>query len=259
VNWLTWRLFELGLRYMAGSTIEDTARAHGLARNDQLLAPGALSPFLTLVLSSPVYSPRQRDWPAHIKVTGHSRFDEPHGWSDPDGLDDFLKDASDPPVLVIASSANERDTATFFRSAAQALALTGRRGLLIGRSSDVDGDPTRFRSWPYLPLSRVAGRCALVVHHAGIGTALTAIRNGRPAVAVPAIFDQWYNADRIKKLGVGRVLPWKQFTSDRLAAEIDALAGNPAYSERAKRLGAVIAGEDGAGCAADEIEKLLNN
>jgi len=259
VNRLTWRLFELGLRYMAGSTIEETARAHGLARDDQLLAPGALSPYLTLVLSSPAYSPRQPDWPAHIKVTGHSRFDEPHGWSDPAGLNDFLKDKSNPPVLVIGSSAHERDAAAFFRSAAQALALTGRRGLLIGRGSDVDGDSARLRSWPYLPLSRVAGRCALVVHHAGIGTAITTIRNCRPAVAVPAIFDQWYNADRIKKLGVGRVLPWKELTVPRLAKEIEAVTSAPGYSERARELGAVIAAEDGAGAASDEIESLLKS
>jgi UDP:flavonoid glycosyltransferase YjiC (YdhE family) len=112
-------------------------------------------------------------------------------------------------------------------------------------------------AWPYLPLSRLVPRSSMVVHHGGVGTSLTTIRHGRAAVAVPAIFDQWYNANRIKRLGLGRVLEWKQFTAGRLASEIELVSGTPAYSERATKLGSIIAAEDGAGVACAEIESLV--
>ncbi len=259
VNLLTWRIFEFGLRHMAGTAIPETVEAHGLAPDTDVFAPGALSPYLTLVLSSPAYSPLQPDWPAHIKVTGHSEWDEPHGWTDPAELDEFLNDQGDPAVLVVASSSKDRDSAAFFRSAAKALAQSRRRGLLIGRSADVIDQTSRMRAWPYLPLSRVASRCALVVHHSGIGTTITTTRHGRPAIAVPATFDQWYNASRVKALGIGRVIEWKRFTAERLAAELATIDRSPEYAERAQRLGAVIAAEDGAGAACDEIESLLKS
>jgi len=258
INRLTWRIFEFGLRHTAGDSIREAVVANGLKPDNRVFAPGSLSPYLTLVLSSPVYSPRQPDWPASVKVTGHSAWDVPHGWVDPEGLDEFLRDQSDPPVLVIASTSLDRDAGAFFRSAAQALTLSKRRGLLIGRGSDIEGDRSHLRSLPYLPLSRVVDRCALVVHHAGIGTTITTLRHGRPAIAVPATFDQWYNASRVKFLGIGRVIEWKRFTAERLASEIAVITRSPNYGRQAQLLGAAIATEDGAAFACDEIESLLN-
>jgi rhamnosyltransferase subunit B len=264
VNRLTWRIFRFGLRHLSGDIINATLDAEGLARDDEIFMPGGLSPHLTLVLSSPAYSPRQPDWPAHIKVTGYTPWDEPRGWRDPPELDRFLSEGG-PPVLITTSTAGERDAPAFFASAVRALAHVKKRGiLLLGSAAKQMGAAPGSElgpgvvAWPYLPLSRLVPRSSLVVHHGGVGTSLTTIRHGRAAVAVPAIFDQWYNATRIKSLGVGRVLPWKQFTADRLATELETIAASPSYADRARRLGALIAGEDGAGRACDEIESLLS-
>jgi vancomycin aglycone glucosyltransferase len=95
------------------------------------------------------------------------------------------------------------------------------------------------------------------VHHAGIGTTLTSIRFGKPCVAIPAIFDQWYNAERIKSLGVGRVLEWKRLTANGLAADIERVARTPRYEAKARALGQAMALEDGATEASEQIEALL--
>jgi UDP:flavonoid glycosyltransferase YjiC (YdhE family) len=263
VNRATWRVYEFGVDYLGGESIAKGLEKAGLTPDRKLFAAGGLSPHLTLVLSSPHYSPLQPDWPPQIKVAGFTPWDEPREWHDPPELDRFLSDG-EPPVLVTTSTAGERDAASFFRSAAQALAQTGRRGILLLGNAAVQIGATPGElivpgviSWPYLPLSRIVARSSLVVHHAGIGTALMTIRYGRPCVAIPAISDQWYNADRIKKLGVGVVLEWKRFTADRLAADIELVAGSPRYTERAKALGEAIATEDGATSACQEIEELL--
>lgn len=263
VNRVTWRIYEFGVDYLGGESIAKAVQGAGLTPNKELFAAGGLSPHLTLVLSSPQYSPRQPDWPPHIKVVGFTPWDEPREWRDPPGLDSFLADG-EPPVLVTTSTAGERDAASFFGSAAQAVAQTGRRGILLlgGAAAEIGAAPGEsitpgVISWPYLPLSRVVPRSSLVVHHAGIGTALMSIRYGRPCVAIPAIFDQWYNAGRTKSLGVGRVLEWKRLTADRLATDIELVARSPRYAERAGALGAAMANEDGAARASEEIEVLL--
>lgn len=264
INRLTWRGFRFSMRYLSGDVVNAALEAEGLARDDDTFMPGGLSPHLTLVISSPAYSPRQPDWPSHIKLTGYALWDEPQGWRDPPELDAFLSDG-EPPIVITTSTAGERDAPAFFAAAARALGLMRKRGiLLLGSAAEKMGAaPGRELSpgvaaWPYLPLSTVVSRSSFVVHHGGVGTSLTTLRQGRAAVAVPAIFDQWYNANRIRKLGVGRVLPWRQFTVDRLVAQMEALSSTTGYSERAKELGEVIAREDGAGRAADEIERLLN-
>lgn len=263
VNRMTWRIFEFGLDYVAGNPAREAVEATGLITDKRLFAGGGLSPYLTILLSSPRYSPRQPDWPSRIKVAGFVPAPEAPGWRNPPELERFLA-AGEPPILVTTSTAGERDPALLFRSAAQALTQTGRRGiLLLGNAAAQMGIAPGASlapgviAWPYIPLSRVAPRCQLVVHHAGIGTTLMSIRYGRPCVAIPAMYDQWYNADRITRLGVGRVLEWKRFTTERLATEIELVARSPRYAERARALGEAIATEDGAARACEEIEELL--
>lgn len=263
VNRLTWRIFRYGLRYLSGDVISDAARDSGLIADDDVFMPGGLSPYLTIVLSSPRYSPPEPDWPETIRVVGYSEWDEPSAWADPPRLLEFLA-GGEPPVLLMTSSANERDASGFFRTAARAVAGTGRRGLaLLGTTFDALGVPPGdelapgVAAWRYVPLSRVLDRCVAVVHHAGIGTTLTTIRHGRPAIGIPATFDQWYNAGRIKALGVGRVLDWKHYTPEALVAQLEALLADRRYTERAGELGALIATESGAAGAADAIEAQL--
>ena len=263
VNRATWRVFKFGLKHLSGDIVNASVEAQGLARDDEIFMPGGLSPHLTLVLSSPLYSPRQPDWPESVRLTGYTSWDEPRDWADPPELKRFLA-AGEPPIVITTSTAGERDAVSFFRQAVDALQLTGRRGILLLGGASGRLDPTtearlgtQVAAWRYLPLSRVVPRASSVVHHGGIGTTLTTLRHGRPAIAVPAIFDQWYNAARVKALGVGRVLNWNRLTPERLAAEITALLSRPDYAVRAGELRQGLATEDGAGRAADEIDALL--
>ncbi|TMC31788.1 MAG: hypothetical protein E6J28_15015 [Chloroflexi bacterium] len=74
----------------------------------------------------------------------------------------------------------------------------------------------------------------------------------------PASFDQWYNAGRIRALRLGRVMEWKQFSEERLAAEIEHVSRTSLYQERATALGQALASEDGASSACAAIEDLIN-
>jgi len=264
VNRFTWSVFKYALRYLAKDAIDAAVSDLGTSISDKLLAPGTVSPYLCLVLSSPAYSPRQPDWPAHVKVTGSTPWDVPSGWREPPGLAAFISDGR-APIVVTSSTATERDAARFLDLARQAIQKTGHRGILLtglGTQALLGSAPYAMlpggvAAYPYLPLSRILPHASLVVHHAGIGTATAAIRHGLPAVAIPASFDQWYNAGRVRALGVGRVVRYQDLTVNRLAREIQKVAGAATYRARATSLAKLMEGENGASSASDEIEGLL--
>jgi len=263
VNRATWRIFDYGVRHLSGDVVDEVLQAQGVTRDDEVFTPGGLSPYLALVLSSPEYTPRLPDWPAHVKVAGYTAWDAPRSWTEPPDLAGFI-DGGEPPVLVTTSTAGERDANLFFEIAAGALSAAGRRGILLtgDRARGMAAEPgsrisSTVAAWPYVPLSRVMPKCSMVVHHAGIGTVLTTLRHGKACVAIPATFDQWYNAGRVKALGIGRVLEWKRLTARRLADAIAQVSGGGAFARRAQSIGSRIATEDGAAVSCREIEALL--
>ena len=81
-----------------------------------------------------------------------------------------------------------------------------------------------------MPFSRVLPRCAALVHHGGIGTLSAGLAAGVPQLVMPMAHDQPDNADRLRRLGAGRILPPGQFTGARVARELGALLGDSAVA-----------------------------
>lgn len=273
VNRLTWRAYRQALLYINRDYINRAVESRGLKFDHNLYAPGVTSPHLTLVLSSAHYTPPLRDWPASVKVSGYSPWDRPRHWTEPHDLAAFLA-GGPPPVVVTVSSA--RNGGLLLTIAKQALEESGRRGILLtGQASEelLGGAPhlildRGIAAFPYIPLSYLLPKADLVIHHAGIGTVLTTAMHGLPCIAIPTSFDHFYNAGRVRALGIGRVLPgnvevvdrnarYRHVTAHKLAEEIVALTADPGYRHKARELMTAMKGEDGPGRAGDEIEALL--
>jgi vancomycin aglycone glucosyltransferase len=95
-------------------------------------------------------------------------------------------------------------------------------------------------------------RVAAIVHHGGAGTTTTAARAGRPQVIVPHVYDQFYWAHRVEKLGVGaRLRKLSESLSDQLA---DALRNclEPEVEVRAQALATRVE-QHGASIAAEKL------
>ncbi|MBL8765017.1 MAG: glycosyltransferase [Phycisphaerae bacterium] len=196
--------------------------------------------------------------PPHATVCGfpwHDRNGEQE--STPVEIDRFL-DAGDPPILFTLGTAAVHVAGDFYRHAARACDELGRRGLLlIGPGRDPPPKLSdRVRAFAYAPFSRVMPRAALNVHHGGIGSTAQALRAARPMLVIPHAHDQFDNAARVRRAGVGLSLPRHRLTTPRLAAALDALLRTPSFHACARRLGTVIQAEDGAARAADIIGSL---
>ena len=96
----------------------------------------------------------------------------------------------------------------------------------------------------------------LCLTHAGLNTALEALAQGVPMVAIPVGFDQPGVAARIAHHGVGDFVGVdERLTVESVTGLIRKVMGNPTYRQRANDLKEVIARANGLDLAANLVEK----
>jgi zeaxanthin glucosyltransferase len=110
---------------------------------------------------------------------------------------------------------------------------------------------------PKGPQIELLKRAELCITHAGLNTALEALAQGVPMVAVPIGFDQPGVAARIAYHGVGEFVEAGDLTAERLLQLIQAVMNNSGYREKARYFQKVIARTQGLDLAADVIESAF--
>ena len=167
-----------------------------------------------------------------------------------------------PLVLTSFSTMPEQGSIKKFQNAIDALSGLGVHGVVtVGDSVD----PTALRPSPNVVVHATADhdglmrRASLVLTHGGHGTFMRALQNGLPMVIIPGLGgDQPINAAAAEDRKVGRALPGDA-SADMMREAVAQVLGSSSYRERAAALSAQLAGIDGAGTAADEIEVLLSD
>lgn len=249
---------------LAGSRWGDPVRALrkelGLPRGEDPLFDGQYSPYGTLALFSPLYGPPQLDWPENTLACGFPFLDSDIGGKglDPE-LEDFLN-AGTPPVVFTLGSAAVMIAGDFFRNAAEAVKGHGVRAILLAgpAAKDLTDLPNGVEAFESAPYHDLFPRCAAVVHSGGIGTTAQALRAGVPQMIVPFAHDQYDNAARVVRLGVGEALHGRNPTGLELAATLSRLLDDDKIIEQAARVGTAIQAENGVMLACDAIAAALN-
>ncbi|MCU1299444.1 MAG: glycosyltransferase, family [Acidobacteriaceae bacterium] len=107
------------------------------------------------------------------------------------------------------------------------------------------------------PQIELLKRAALCITHAGLNTALEALAQGVPMVAIPIGFDQPGVAARIAYHGVGELVEIGHLTTERLSQLIQRVQNNPSYRDKARYFQKVIAQTQGLDLAAALIERAF--
>ena len=188
-------------------------------------------------------------------VTGYWFLDADETWTPPDDVARFL-DAPGGPVVAVSLSSIRVDAAREARLAAAldaGAADAGVRLLVLGGWTAFErwrsGDGRVLVTGP-MPHDRVFPRVAAVVHHGGAGSAAAAARAGVPSVVVPFCADQYFWADRLRRLGVAPPSLSARRLTRREVANALRLATTTTMRDAARALGLAIAREDGADRAA---------
>jgi UDP:flavonoid glycosyltransferase YjiC (YdhE family) len=213
----------------------------------------------TLYAYSPHVVPVPQDWDSDVLVSGYWFLDAPD-WRPPHALAAFLE-SGEPPVYVGFGSMPGLDPQRMTGIVLDALARTGKRGLLVsgGGALLAENLPPHVQLITEAPHDRLLPFVSAVVHHGGAGTTAASLRAGKPTTICPFFGDQPFWARRVAELGVGPPsLDRRTLSADRLAAAMVAM-DNQAMRERARVMGALIRAENGIAAAVSFVEKRLSD
>lgn len=224
-----------------GGAVDDVRAAHGLARIRaaplfQLPATPALA-----LYPSWFGGPERRGLHATGFVRGVT------GAIDPD-LADFLAHGPPPIVFTLGSLAGA-SPGDFPATALAAARALGRRAVLIAPGPDKRHRDVIRR--PHADYAALFPHAAAIVHHGGIGTVAQALAAGKAQLLIPHLGDQFDNAARLTRLGLGHSLPAHRFHGGDAPAALARLLADPGTG--IAPLADSVRATDGAASAADAI------
>ena len=157
------------------------------------------------------------------------------------------------PIVFTCGTAHQHSNA-FFRDAVTVCERLDRDGVLLTSHTEnlPSHLPQRVQALDYVPLGELLRHSAAIVHHGGIGTTSQGFAAGVPQLIRALAYDQFDNATRVEKLGVGR---WLKRDQD-LEPLLQFLLTDPATHERCCEIKQKLAGILGAERAADAITSL---
>ena len=205
-----------------------------------------LKPDHTLCMWPQWFASAQPDWPAGCAIAGFAL--------DPKPVQAANDGAPRPIVVTTGSTATgQRD---YLTRAARACAMLGRTALLVTpHAENVPAElPAGVQHLAHAPFSELLGRAALLVHHGGIGTIAYALAAGVPQLMTPMRGDQFDNANRVQRLGVGEMFSAREVTTEQIAALMQRQLGSSDVALRCEALKRRIEAEDGLQLAADLVE-----
>jgi zeaxanthin glucosyltransferase len=107
------------------------------------------------------------------------------------------------------------------------------------------------------PQLELLKRASVCITHAGLNTALEALAQGVPQVAIPVTVDQPGVAARIAEKKTGLFVPLKELNASRLTLLLDQVLTDSTYRDNARNFQKVIAETNGLSKAADLLERTF--
>lgn len=205
------------------------------------------------------FAPVQPDWPTQTRLADFPLWDEADLGELPPEQREFLK-AGDPPIIFAPGSAM-RHGKPFFEAAAAACEAMNRRGILLTRFPEQipQGLPQGVVHFAYSPFSRILPFAAMLVHHGGIGSTAQTMAAGIPQLIMPMSHDQFDNANRVRRLGVGDEIARSRFTAARLCEMVPKLLDSSEVEKSCQKIRQRFTGRGGIEQAVDIIESDLEN
>ncbi|MBN1440241.1 MAG: glycosyltransferase family 1 protein [Anaerolineales bacterium] len=233
---LYWRIADAAVTdRLIGPPLNALRKEIGLQPVARIMTVWGHSPQRVIGLFPSWYGAPQPDWPASSRLTGFPLFDEDQEAELPPEVRTFLEGGA-PPVVFMPGSLMQRAGA-FLRVAAEACQAAGQRAIFLSRYPRQIPErlPDSIRYFSYIPFRRLLPRAAALVHHGGIGTCAQALRAGVPQLLHPMAYDQHDNAWRIRRLGAGDWVDFRNCSVRELSAKLQALTGSLTLREHCRR------------------------
>lgn len=254
-----WNLAMLLIDRIACPQINAFRKQLGLTKPMRQIVRWMNSDQLTVGMFPGWFARPASDWPASVRLASFGLYDERTDQTLSPEVQAFL-DSGDKPVVFTPGSANCHGKA-FFTQSVKACELSGRRGILLSRYPETIpvNLPETVKHFAYVPLSLLLPHCSALVYHGGIGTLSQACKAGVPHLVMKLSHDQFDNAYKLERLGMGQSCKPSGYKADRVAKMLDELITSKAVLQRCASIREQMRTEDGIGATCDLIEKLHEN
>jgi UDP:flavonoid glycosyltransferase YjiC (YdhE family) len=256
LNRLLWGVQRAFFNRLLGPTLNRNRARIGLGKIEDVF--GYIGRDGLLVASDPELAPVPGDVTGAYVQTGSWRL-APSGEL-PDTLERFL-DSGPPPIYIGFGSMTVADPAATTHLIIDALHTAGRRAVIsrgwaglgerkLPESCCLAGNVHHALLFP---------RVAVIVHHGGAGTVAAAARAGVPQIIVPHLLDQYYWADRLRRVGISpRSIPQTRLTAEKLTGAIDECLSDGEMKARAERMSRDLhEADDGLDAAIAHLESTI--
>jgi sterol 3beta-glucosyltransferase len=194
------------------------------------------------------------------------------GHKEREKIDAFINKSSTPPVYMGWGSMISNSTEFMTEFCVRALRHANQRAIVCGGRAglsleyldldNVEPELIQFAQDNILfveaaPHEWLLPKVSMTIHHGGAGTTTACLRAGVPTIITPVFLDQFDHAHLVNELGVGIGFHKKQLQKIsyvELGETLLKVAADTSMRDKAKRLGEILSKEDGASCAADEVE-----
>ncbi|HUN79013.1 MAG TPA: nucleotide disphospho-sugar-binding domain-containing protein [Solirubrobacteraceae bacterium] len=206
-------------------------------------------PHALLALTAEGFEYPRREWPTNVRFVG------PMEWSPPQPAPPWLREMTDPLVLVTCSTERQRDK-RLLHVALEALPPVGMAVLGTAAAHDPGefAPPPGSRVERFVPHDHVLAGAACVVCHGGMGIVQKALAAEVPLVVVPFGRDQLDVACRVEEAQAGAQLSPRRLTPARLRQAVELAM---TLRAGARRVSAAFAAAGGASAAADAVEGVV--
>ena len=164
----------------------------------------------------------------------------------------------DEPVIYISLGTVFNDKGDFYRLCLEAFAdLNHRVVMSIGTRTDLlhlGTIPRNFIVKAFVPQLQLLQRAALFITHSGMNSVSEGLCAGVPLLMIPQAADQLFIAQRVQRLGAGKVLRNTKLNANRLRKAAEEILAQPAFRQRSASIGASLRQAGGPPYAVDEIE-----
>lgn len=164
------------------------------------------------------------------------------------------------PILITLGSAAVYTGSRFYYNCIEVLNEMNIKSILLVGKNKIDleiGKKENFLVLDYLPYEKIFNRCRIIVNQGGVGTIANVMRSGKPMLGIPFSHDQPDNCFRIKKLGMGEILYFTNFSKKSFNKALNKIIiKENLYAENAKKVENLLSKENGVKTACDCIEKM---
>lgn len=171
----------------------------------------------------------------------------------------FIENAKMAPILITLGSAAVNVGKIFYETCIDVLDKMGLNCIvLVGKNDIKYNNSSSILMLDYAPYNQIFKYARCIVNQGGIGTVASSLRFGKYMLGIPFSHDQPDNCFRIKRMGLGDVLYYANFSKSTFKNKMENLLKNEKkFVENAKIISNQINNENGTKNAVNEINNLI--